>query len=376
MRTSLVALLLALLAGPAAAQGYYGPPGPDYGYAPRARVWIDNGRDSFRRGERLRIFFSTSEDAYVAVIHIDPDGELDFLYPNSPLDRDYVQGGRTYALPRGGFSGGELVRGSGGVGYLYIVASPAPLDYGYFLGGGGYNWDWSYAGRRVHGDPFWALEQITRTLVPDNGYVPYSTDYASYYVEGRRSLYPAYACGGGYGGYGGGVAFRMSWGYNPYYDSCDRLSIFLRSHPYYYDPYRYRGDRRVVYRDYGPWQPNHAYKSSPDRGRNAVPRPSNGYPNRYQGSDEPQYGRQPQPSGSARPEPRRPTLERRPEEPQGRNEAPESRPEAPNRGRTAAPRSTPSSSSGSSRPSRATGSSSSGSGSAPSQPARRRPGGG
>lgn len=358
MRIPLIALTLALFATPVAAQGgYYDSRGPMYDAAPRARVWLGNDRDFFRRGERLRIYFSTSEDAYVAVIHVDPDGNLDFLYPTSPFDRNYVQGGRSYPLPRGGFSGGELVRGSGGIGYVYVVASPVPLDYGYFGGRGGSSWDWSYAGRRVHGDPFWALEQITRTLVPDNGYIPYSTDLASYYVEGR-SRYPSYACGGGYAGYRGiGVDFRSSWGYNPYYDSCDRLVVFLRTHPDYFDSRRYRGDRRVVYRDYGPWQPSHGYKSEPNGGSRAVPRSSSGSPSR---NLAPATGR----AQPAQPETRRPTLERRPDPP-ARQAEPPSR---------AAPRSDRSPSSSPSTPSRATGQAG-GSGPAPSQPARRRPGG-
>ena len=80
MRPSLIVLALTtLVAGTAArvpgaaAQGYYGSQySSGYrGEAPRARVWLDDNRDFYRRGERLRILFSTSEDAYVAVIHID-----------------------------------------------------------------------------------------------------------------------------------------------------------------------------------------------------------------------------------------------------------------------------------------------------------------
>jgi hypothetical protein len=372
MRPSLIVLaLLTLAAGtatrfatPAAAQGYYGQPySSGYrGEVPRARVWLEDNRDLYRRGDRLRILFSTSEDAYVAVIHIDPDGNLDFLYPDSPLDRDFVRGGETYSLPRRGF-GGELVRGSNGVGYLYIIASPVPLDYGYFHGRGGYGWDWSYAGRQVYGDPFWALEQITRTLLPDYGYVPYGANYASYYVGGRVR-YPAYACGGRSLSVGvGRVGFRASWGYNPYYDSCDRLDLFLRTNPYYFDPYRYRGDRRVVYRGYGSWDPRHGYKAAPDEGRRAVPRSQPDEPTRYRGAEEDGRAqpRQPQPE---QPAARRPTLERRPAEP-------ESRPTSGERGRgttrTAEPSREPSRAGASGR--------SGGSAPAPATPSRRRPGG-
>jgi hypothetical protein len=365
--TSLLAATAAGFAAPAAAQGYYGQPySPGYrGEVPRARIWLDDSRDFYRRGDRLRILFSTSEDAYVAVVHIDPDGHLDFLYPDSPLDRDYVRGGETYSLPRRGF-GGELVRGSSGVGYLYVIASPVPLDYGYFNGRGGYGWDWSYAGRQVYGDPFWALEQITRTLLPDYGYVPYGSDYASYYVGGRVR-YPTYACGSSLTIRSGGIGFRTSWGYNPYYDSCDRLDVFLRSNPYYFDPYRYRGDRRVIYRGYGSWEPRHGYKAAPDVGRRAVPRAQANEPTRYRGAEDDRRAqpRQPQPAEPQQPAARRPTLERRPAEPQSR---PATGERARGTTRTAEP---------SRQPSRASSSGKSGGSSpAPATPSRRRPGGG
>src|SRR5688572_26810819 len=124
MRTLVIAAALALLqSGAAVAQyGSYPPAqqgrvgvGPGslrgWGYTPEARIWIEGNRDFYRRGERLRPVFSTSADAYVAVIHIDPDGRLDFLYPSSPSDREYVRAGQTYALPYRGASAGLVVRG-------------------------------------------------------------------------------------------------------------------------------------------------------------------------------------------------------------------------------------------------------------------------
>jgi hypothetical protein len=295
MRTLVIAAALALLqSGAAVAQyGSYPPQqgrvgvGPGslrgWGYTPEARIWIEGNRDYYRRGERLRPVFSTSADAYVAVIHIDPDGRLEFLYPSSPFDREYVRGGQSYPLPYRGASSGLMVRGGAGIGYLYLVASPVPLDYGYFRGRAGSTWDWSYAGQTVRGDPFWAMEQITRRLVPDY-YAPVAVDYFSYQIEGLHR-YPSYACNSRYYGAQPATSWGWGWGggYTPsYYGSCDRLDYYLRENPYYFDAARYRGDRRSQFRNYGSREPQYRYKEDPEArtgtgtARAVAPAPSGG----------------------------------------------------------------------------------------------------
>lgn len=235
---------------------------PGWGIAPRASVWVNNDRDFFRRGERISAGFSITVDAYVAVVHIDPDGRLEFLYPTSPLDVQYLRGGRNYTLPyRGGGGSGWLVRSSSGIGYLYVIASPIPLDFGYFRARTGSAWDWSYAGQGVRGDPFWAFEQITRHLVPDWGYTPIAVDYYSYQVGGFQR-FPSYACAPRYGNQAWG--WGWGWGYTPAYsNSCSRIDSYLVNNPYYFDVARYRGDRRAYFRNYDSGDIDHRYKVDP-----------------------------------------------------------------------------------------------------------------
>jgi hypothetical protein len=227
----------------------------------RARVWIEDERDYFRRGERMRVRFSTSADAYVAIIHIDTDGRLEFLYPSAPRDRGVARGGRAYTLPT---NGSWTMRGSPGIGYIYLIAAGDPLDYSHFGGPYGSGWDWSFAGRSVHGDPFWALEQVTRTLIPDWRRGNYVVDYYSYQVEGRHS-YPAYACS---------VGDPRAWGWGSGYGSCDRLVVFLRQNPGYYDA-GYPGDRRAYYPGADDDEPRHGFKAPADaRGFGTVRAPA------------------------------------------------------------------------------------------------------
>lgn len=223
------------------------------GYSPAqvdARIWVTNEREYFRRGDRMNVNFSVSGDAYVAVIHIDTDGNLDFLFPVSPWDNEWVRGGRVHSLPARGGMGGWTVRGQDGIGYFYILASPDPLDFGYFRGPAGSRWDWGYAGQTVRGDPFLAFEQVTQLLLPRAPYPRYVYDYYGYYV-GRQYPYPTYACSDQYYSYG--------WGWNPSYGSCGRQDYFLRIYPSYYDTRRYRGDRRHYLRQYASIDPRRGF---------------------------------------------------------------------------------------------------------------------
>jgi hypothetical protein len=295
MRTIWLIVLLPLVgaasaaAAAAAAAQFPGqqPRSPGSGYAPQVRIWVDNDRDYFRRGDRMRVSFSSSADAYVAVIHIDSDGALEFLYPSSPWHPDHVMGRRIYTLPqRGASAAGWMVRSGPGIGYLYVVASPAPLDYSLFQGRRAFGWDWSYAGQMVRGDPFWAMEQLTRHLVPGWGFTPVAVSYSSYHVDGLHR-HPAYACANRVGQPGRGWGWGA--GYVPsYYSSCDRLDPYLRMHPNYFDTRHYRGDRSTFFRDYAPAQPPHRYLEDPraprgggvpapaPRGTTASPAPSRG----------------------------------------------------------------------------------------------------
>jgi hypothetical protein len=220
-----------------------------------ARIWVENEPAIFRRGDRMDVRFSVSDDAYVAILHIDTEGNLDFLYPTSPWDSDWVRGGRIYTLPFRGTATSFRIGGGSGIGYFYILASPTPLDYFAFGGRSRSSWDWGYAGRRVYGDPFVAFDQITRLLLPRWPHAPYGVDYYGYHVGGIHR-YPAYACSDRYAGRG--------WGWTPSYGPCSRLDLFLRAQPYYFDTRRFAGDRRLFLRQFERLDPRHGFKEDPE----------------------------------------------------------------------------------------------------------------
>jgi len=257
--TLILGICAAALPLDAAAQGFFGR-------QLDARIWIENDRDFFRHGDRLDVRFTLDDDAYVAIVHVDPQGFLDFVFPASPWDNEFVRGGRVHTLPYRGSSGWRAGNSSG-IGYFYLIASPSPLDFSTFRGRSGSPWEWGYAGRVVRGDPFLAFEQIARLLVPWST-TPFVYDYFGYHV-GRVHRFPSYACSD--------ARYSYGWGWTPAYGPCSRMDFFLRDYPYYYDTRRYRGDRRAYYGRYDRYDPLHGFKEDPSRpptrGATARPQP-------------------------------------------------------------------------------------------------------
>src|SRR5688500_1030746 len=64
---------------------------------PGVRIWI-SGDNTFRRGDRARVYFRTEEDAFVTVVRIDTDGRMHVLFPEDPQDDYLVREGQTYSV--------------------------------------------------------------------------------------------------------------------------------------------------------------------------------------------------------------------------------------------------------------------------------------
>jgi hypothetical protein len=254
-------------------------------YAPQSRVqvWMDGARDVYRPGERIHVRVRSQQDGYLAVFHIDTNGDVDIIYPRSEAEDGWVDGGRTVNL---GSRSYDYVRSRGGygMGYVMAVTLDEPLElwrvremYGIRTAG----WD---GNRGVFGDPFYAMDELVRAIVPEGAYGYEAVDYATYHV-GRRYRYPRYAC---YDGYGDWYSYRGA-----YWDDCDRVRILLVSYPWYYDTHRWRGSRRVYYERYyyrtARTRPLHGYKERTD---GVAP------PARAQTARRPEPQRRPSPGGS------------------------------------------------------------------------------
>ncbi len=237
------------MALPVAAQQ---PGNPDDVYPDRyqgieANLWLDRGDDPVvDRGDRLRIYYSVSEDAYTAVFHIDTDGHVRLLFPHDPDQAHRLRGGRDYRLLFDGSSYWR-VNEHPGRGYFFIVASATPLSFA-DLRYSVYDrdWDLSFIASEVYQDPYLAMDDFVASMVPDWEYGDYGLDVAEYSV-GRRYDYPRFMCYDCHG-------YRPYTAWNPYYAACTSFRVVIWDDPFFYPYYyggvyagvRYRADR-VVY---------------------------------------------------------------------------------------------------------------------------------
>ena len=284
-------------------------------------IWLDRGVDPvLEAGDRVRIYYRTNADAYVAILQIDTDGTTRMLYPRSPTENHYARADRDYRLlfPRSAYWN---VDDRPGVGYFFVVTSPSPFDlsdfrYSYYDGG----WDLSAVGSTVYSDPYVAMDDYVARLVPDWETVDYGLDFISYNVGGPHE-FPRFLCYQCHG-------FRPYGTWNPYRYTCVDFRVVVYDDPYFYPSYRYRANRVVMVGPRNPTRPRFGFKerAADDlgtpvtvvrRGRINNPPPL---------ADRPRTG---QPAGRARvaspPDVPPPTTTRR-RTPSGRDEAPRVRP--------------------------------------------------
>lgn len=215
--------------------------GQDYvpGETAEARIWLDRGNEPLlQRGDRVRIYYRTSQDAYVAIFQINTDGAVRLLHPRAPEDETFTRGGRDYRLlfPQSSY---WFVDEYPGKGYYFVVASPEPFD----LSSIPYvrhqrQWDLTQVGQSVYQDPYLAMDDYIARLIPDWEVVPYALDFVAYDV-GEVHEYPRFLCYDCHG-------YRSYPTWNPYTYACASFRVVVWDDPYFYAGYRYQGSR-VVY---------------------------------------------------------------------------------------------------------------------------------
>ena len=86
-------------------------------------IWTNHSDNEFYEGENVVLNFSVNRDAFVAIYSIDSRGRVNLLFPNSPGDDNFLQGGVTYQMPDGGDDFDLVVSGPDGVENVQIIAS-------------------------------------------------------------------------------------------------------------------------------------------------------------------------------------------------------------------------------------------------------------
>ncbi|MEQ9400791.1 MAG: DUF4384 domain-containing protein [Longimicrobiales bacterium] len=231
---SILAAAVVLAAGPAAGQDAR-PEAPGL----EARVWLDRGTDPvLSRGDRVRIYYRASDDAHVAIFHIDTDGVLRMLHPRGPGEDAWIRGERDYRVlfPRTPYWYVDEYEGKG---YFFAVASPEPFDFREVRHAGTDGaWDLSGLGGTVYSDPYLAIDDVVAGILPGWETIPYALDFISYDVGGAHE-YPRFLCYQCHG-------FRSYAAWNPYTYACTDFRVVVWNDPYFLPAYRY-GPTRVVY---------------------------------------------------------------------------------------------------------------------------------
>ena len=286
--------------------------------AGRVTVWTDH-EEPYARGQAARVFLGVHEPSYVAVFRVDTDGRIRTLFPREPWTDSYLRDEPQLELAGPSGSRSFVVDDDPGIGYVFAVASPRPLDLRPITRGD--SWDYRLVdGGRIQGDPYVALTDLAARLAPG---ARYDYDLTPYYV-GRRYDYPRFVCYDCHA-----QASYDEW--NPYHASCTRYRVVIRDDPSYY-PYRYGGRNVVAGRPAHPG-PRYVFRDA-DPGRAAV---SGGDPERRR-NDERDLGRTSEDVGGrgAVPAPGTPAFRRRDREPTP--ELPPARPLGEERRRTDRPR--------------------------------------
>ena len=184
------------------------------------KVWLDEANGSvLRPGERVRVYFTSATDCYVAVYDIDTDGFVSLLYPRYG-DPGWVEGGRVMSIPESDDAYDLIVDGRRGIEYVVAVASNYPMNFA-SLGASddGYRGSSYATTARITGDPQDAIYELNEALAWGNeGYAPdgVASDIGWFYIE-RRVPYPRYLV----------YQWYPDHYWNSWWDPYDNVDIFV-----------------------------------------------------------------------------------------------------------------------------------------------------
>lgn len=159
---------------------------------------------------RVDAGFRMRDDAYVLVAHVDADGRLTVVFPKTPQDDGFVEGGRNYQVPEfnAGFqsnyafarySGNVRYRPyssrvdsyDGGTGYVFVVASWRPMQFDRIVENG--HWaSYELSDAFSTSDPREEVDEFA-ALIAGDAREAYSVEYATYYRSNYRPELGSYA---------------------------------------------------------------------------------------------------------------------------------------------------------------------------------------
>lgn len=91
------------------------------------KVWTDRAAGStYYPGDRINIYFKTSQDAYVTIYDYTTSGQLKVIFPNFFQRDNFVRGGITYVIPNPNYNYNFTISGPNGREIIEAIASANP----------------------------------------------------------------------------------------------------------------------------------------------------------------------------------------------------------------------------------------------------------
>ncbi len=182
-------------------------------------VWTNKEEGaSFGQGENLVIYFRANYDCYVTIYDLDTKGNINLLYPFSPEDDNYIEGGMVYTIPDYYDDYVLRVNGDPGLEFIQAVASIRFFDVPNWMDNFRDPEGWRDIDRESEALSY--LEFINHKYFPiENCNGRCDIDYT--YFEVRKD-------------------WKYSWD-SYYYDDYDDYDVHVihHYHPYYYRPVYY-----------------------------------------------------------------------------------------------------------------------------------------
>jgi Domain of unknown function (DUF4384) len=93
----------------------------------RVSTWVDRHDLTYARGDAVRIFVKTNEDAYVTIVNVGPSGKVTQLFPNTFQQSNRVAANRALEVPSANGSSRINVSGPVGAELIKVFVSSEPI---------------------------------------------------------------------------------------------------------------------------------------------------------------------------------------------------------------------------------------------------------
>jgi hypothetical protein len=93
----------------------------------RVSTWVDRHDLTYARGDAVRIFVKTNEDAYVTIVNVGPSGKVTQLFPNAFQPSNRIAANRALQVPAPNGSSRINVSGPVGAELIKVFVSSEPI---------------------------------------------------------------------------------------------------------------------------------------------------------------------------------------------------------------------------------------------------------